>query len=712
MPTALSDWENELAKSIQKLEQSSRIKTAVLLPLVPSLPDWDEFKISIKADWLSWKRDLLRYRACLVMLYSGLAYHEYDENTFWPQFAEAVGSEPLPANRQQEINGAFAEAAKFFALPVKHRNSGTDVVGSAVHYIGVPLSLWDGFLAMCEWALWRKDWKALTDSDWTDAVNKRSGSRQRLKNFLTYNRELATDLIQDMLDVREILATNPDMTLESIAQASILRTEYFDEVPETADFLRPGNPDSLFQGRARIVWNERHSRISVQVPGVSRDKLPATWHIGAHSHPGGLSPDELPLNGDAFCKSLLLTLASGNGSETQRLRGLSSWGLFDMDSGGRLVDPNRDELPLKSYLIVSQKEIGSVSRSGFDDADFPVDERFELADGSICFTTRLWPKGKPAELRLEESPLRQRIIRFRTRSRIEARFFVGWGRKAAYFTRTRQDEVTMGHLPILCVSIPSGYFSESTTELARNFKVLVDARPAQGRWEFLDQHAARDSEFYYWKWDKRPFLERKPGVSKLSDFAELTGAFKSPDLRGRRTFSIEAAAHICVRFNAEIVDRPSIGLESCWKNLPGAFLPFLLLCQSAIGMKWEDLLLAKDMIAPESSLSPYLLHKYAQHGILLLRGHRWEIRESRAEIVPLDRRTSQLKFCGDPSKLWGLYKQLSKNAPNRMLPMIEVTNNKGEVPYLQMDWPQYLRDEIEKYFKHNGVVLGPILWSH
>jgi hypothetical protein len=712
MPSALSDWENRLAKSFQKLEQSSRIKAAVLLPLVPSLSDWDEFKISIKADWLSWKRDLLRYRACLVMLYSGLAYYEYDENTFWPQFAEAAGSEPLPANRQQEINGAFAEAAKFFALPVKRRNSGTDFVGSALHYIGVPLSLWDGFLAMCEWALWRKDWKTLTDSDWTNAVNKRSGSRRRLKNFLTYNRQLATGLIQDMLDVREILATSSDMTLGSIAQATILRAEYFDEVPETADFLRPGNPDSLFQGRARIVWNERHSRISVQVPGVSRDKLPATWHMGARSHPAGLSPDELSLNSDAFCKSLLLTLTSGNGSETQRLRGLSSWGLFDIDSGGRVVDPNRDELPLKNYMVVSLKEMESLFRSGFDEDDYPANERFELTDGSACFITRLCPLGKHAEVRIKASTQNLKILHFRTRTKIEARFFVGWGRKAAYFSRTGEAQITMGHLPILCVAIPNGYFNDNNTELERRFKVLIDGIPTAGHWEFRDHHAAIDSQFYFWRWNKKPYLERKPGVNKLTGFGQLAEAFKSPDLRGNHIFAIEALPHIRVEFEAEIVDRPSIGLDNCWQNLPGAFLPLLLVCQSPPGMKWEDLLLAKDMIAPESSLSPYLLHKYAQHGILLLRGHRWEIRESRAEIFPLDRRTSQLKFCGDPSKLWGLYKQLSKNSPYKMLPMIEVKNNRGEVPYLQMDWPQYLREEIEKYFEHNGVVLGPILWTH
>jgi hypothetical protein len=34
-------------------------------------------------------------QACLLMLYCGLAFYEYDENTFWPQF---LSDHPKPAN--------------------------------------------------------------------------------------------------------------------------------------------------------------------------------------------------------------------------------------------------------------------------------------------------------------------------------------------------------------------------------------------------------------------------------------------------------------------------------------------------------------------------------------------------------------------------------------------------------------------------------------
>jgi hypothetical protein len=286
------------------------------------------------------------------VLYAGLAFYKYAENTFWPQFSESVGIDPLPANQQHKINDAFAKAAKYFGLTLKSRDNGTDFVGSAVYHIGIPLSLWDGFLDICKWALWRKDWKTLAEEEWVDAVGKLAGGRRRLQRFLIDNRESADSFIQEILDAREVLSSDPGLNINNIAQASILRAEYFDEVPETAEFLRPKNPDSLFQDRARLTWDNQRRRISLYLPAVERDLLPACWRIGTKTQKAAANPDEIVLNSAAFHNLLFLTLESGQHNETQRLCGLDPWGLFDLESGGRqVVNPNRDELPLKSYLL-------------------------------------------------------------------------------------------------------------------------------------------------------------------------------------------------------------------------------------------------------------------------------------------------------------------------------------------------------------------------
>jgi hypothetical protein len=713
MPITLVDWEERFTRAIGQVECAGGRARAALLPVVPDRPTWEAFLACVAEEWKSWKNQLSECPSCLVMLYCGLAFYEYDENTFWPQFAKVVGSTRLPVNQQTDINGAFAIAADHFRLKVKRRDSGTDYVGSAVNQIGVPLSLWDGFLEVCDWALWRKDWKALSDEEWAEAVEKRSGSRTRLRRFLAENRESASELIQEMLDAREILSSDLTLTIKDIAQASVLRPEYFDDVPETADFLRPQDPDSLFRYRVRLILDEARRNISLLLPSVSRDRLPAQWYVGSRRQEAAPSPDELILNSDAFSSSLLVTLQIGNEQETQRVRGVNEWGLFDIENGGRFMNLSRDHLPLKTYILASQREIEIISREGFDEAENQVNERFELRDGTVCFLTRLWPTGKHAQLCVRTNGEPPKNVRFKTRARIEARFVTGWGAKAAYFNRTPDGKIKIDHLPVPCVAIPSGYFKDNASELDRGFKILIDAKKAAtGRWERVDVREAADRDYYRWKWNKKIWLEQRPGVTTLKSFNQLDEAFKSPDLTGDRTISIEAAPHIRENIAVRMVGREGDAINRCWQNLPGAFLPMFLLCQSVDGMKWEDLLLAKDVIAPHSRFSPYLLHKYERLGVAVLRGRRWMIRENRATLVPLAREAFQLNYCGDPSILWGLYRRMICDIPVEYLPIIEVIDKRGEGAYVIMNWPTQFRDLIEKYLQRNRVVIGGSLWIH
>jgi hypothetical protein len=46
------------------------------------------------------------------------------------------------------------------------------------------------------------------------------------------------------------------------------------------------------------------------------------------------------------------------------------------------------------------------------------------------------------------------------------------------------------------------------------------------------------------------------------------------------------------------------------------------------------------------------------------------------------------------------------------LPIIEVSDKRGEIPYLKTLWPVCFRSELEKYLKHHGVKIGAILWTH
>lgn len=707
----LQNYEIIFEKEFLSIDTAVRQKAGALLPVIPDRLKWDDFLATVKAEWKTWRSNLERYTYCLAVLYGGLAFYEYGENTFWPHFGKTIGSESLPANQITEINSAFSKVTERLGLRLQCRKSGTDFVGSAVYHIGIPLSLWDGFLEICEWALWRDDWKTLSDMEWAESVGKRVGGRQRLKKFLIDNREVASVLIKEMLDAREILIENERLTINDLRQACLLRSEYFDEVPETAEFLRPKAPDSLFEDSARLIWNEQRSRISLHLPGVATDKLPATWRIGALTQQASSTPDELVLNSLAFATSLLLKLESGQQSETQKLQGLKPWGLFDLENGGRLVSRRRELLPIRNYVLLSQEKIEEISRKGFEEDENPVNESIELQDGTACFITRLWPVGKFAELSLKYDGSVSKI-RFRTDSKIEARFFIGKGSHAAYFEHL-QNSIKIEELPILCVSLPYGYFKDNEVELDKKFKVLIDGKSASGgKWRYLPPQADDDKEFYFWEWgSNRPVVEIKHG--SMRSFTELR--YSIPSLRGERILSVESPEF---KDTFKIYkDDPKYGMEKCWKDLPGVFLPWFLLCQPATGlkcegMKWDDLMLAKDIIAPNLRISSYLLRKYADEGLLEQKGRRWMIKESRATFIPFEQNKCRLQYCGNPSIIWGLYRLMYHKMPVNHLPIIEIIEKRGVPPYLQMIWNLNLRGDIERYLKKKGVRICQKLWIH
>jgi hypothetical protein len=707
----LQDWEQRFDGGIAAIDVGKRSKAGALLPIIPRHGEWEDFLRAVKLAWSDWQRELRQYPASLLLLYGGLAFFEYDDRTFWPHFADVVEGVPQPPspNRQTEINSVFQWAAQRYLLTLMYRRNGTDFVGSAVYHVGIPLSLWEGFLEICEWAVWRPDWKELSDAEWLDTVERRAVGRPRLRRFLVDNRESASSFVQEILDARYVLTQDQRLSVNDIAQASVLRPEYFDEIPETADFLRPQNPESLFHDRATLVWDDRKRRLSVYLPGVASNQLPATWRIADRTQKASSSPDELLLNSAAFKRRLLLRLDSGQQSEVQLLRSPESWGLFDLEAGGRLVNSGREELPLRSYALLSLSPISFVSVEGFARDESSENEPLEFSDGAICYVTRLWPTGKYAQVVFKHIDA-STTIRFRTKARLETRFYVGRGYRAAFFERTPEGIIKTDSLPQLCVVIPRAYFRDNHAELKNRFRVLEGDHVAGGEWKSAGAPGTEDRELFIWRWSSSPFIEARPTIRNLRSLGELGDAFKSRDMRGLRIFRVDAP-DVPATCSVELVGRLQ-EVQSCWRNLPGAAIPWFLLCQASNGMTWDELLLAKDAIAPSLQLSPYLLRKCLNKGLLVQRGQRWFIDESRAALSLAVRNEFELKYCGDPSVLWGLYRQMHQNFYARDLPDIEVVDERGEIPYLRMRWPLRARPAIADYLKGRGVVMVKELWTH
>ncbi len=677
----ISDWEERFHGDIEKIESSQRQKAGAMLSVIPERDDWNEFLGLMKPFW---RRAVDDFPCCLLILYDGLAFYEYDTNRFWPQFRKVVDPD-LPSTEQERINTAFARVARKYNLKIRQRSASTDYVGSGVYHIGIPLSLWDEFLEICEWALMHDTWAELSDDEWSEVATRRSGGRTRLKNFLLENRDAAGAFIREIHDARKMLSDDTTLIISDIQQASLLRQEYFDEVPETAEFLRPEDPDSLIRDRARLVWDDEPACLYLQLPAVSNDKLPARWKIGTLTQEAASTPDTLTVNAAAFTPHMSLRLESEQQQETQPLQGVAPWGLFDSE-WRRFVNPARGRFPIHSYTIISRNPLDNIQRKGFDEEDSPIKDRYALEDGTSCYVTRLFPVEKQAELTLTDKGVRKKLV-FRPAFKIEARMFIGEGSYAANFRR-HEEYIKLERLPLLCLALPIGSFQDTQAALQQKFQVSVEKRLAEGVWG--KRHEDDGREFYYWRWGDSDQARKKVTVS-----------IASPDLGIKFEYPIE-----------RLLAKDNMG--ECWQNLPGAFLPWILLAQPAAGspegMKWSDLMLAKEAIAPDQrGFSEPLLRKYAQYGLLEKRGMKWVITESRAVFEPPVDGECSMQFCGNPAVLWTLFRYMADKTPD--LPIIEVINRRGELPFLLIRWKKEQQASIEKYLIKHSVNIVSDLWS-
>ena len=702
--SALDSYESYFKESINQVDIDARQRAGILLPLIPNAEDWEAFASMVANIWDGSKSRLLMYPHCLLIFYAGIAFYEYEENSFWPHFAKMLGAKAFDPNKQRDFNSIYSQVLHELGLKLVVRPTGSDFVGSAVHHIGIPLALWDGFLELCEWALWHENWRELSQEDWTKAVSNCVGGKERLKRFLFENREAAAVMINEMHDALGILREDKTVGISNLFKACKIRIEYFDSVPETAEFFRRiVDPQTLLQERARIIWNDQSSSILIQLPAVPKDQLPASWRMENFCQLASSVPDQFEIDASAFKPYLTLILDKQEFHESQKLCGIVPWGIFDLFAGGCLVNSNREEMPLRPYVIISQEKLSCVERIGFDIDEYPSNEPYELRDGSVCYITRLYPILPTAEIHIKSHGYESRI-RFKDRSKIEARFFVGTNYRASYFTRFA-DKLKIENLPTLCLSIPKGYFSNNSEELNGRFKVMMDDRSARGEWESRPLHNKPQQEFFIWNWSAKPFSRIKPG--SVCDISQIGSLIESPDLRGDHVLSIHSP-----QFEIEykiFLDHQKHGTSECFKNLPGSFLPWFLLCQSVDGMTWDELVLAKDIIDPARMISSWIFRKALYEGLFIQKNGRWSIAESRAKISSTGKDSMLLHYCGDPSKLWQLFRMMTYfRTP---LPVIQVIESKGNLPYLFMDWQSCFRKKIEQFLTRNGVVIVDELWS-
>ncbi len=675
----LNEWESRCREKIAGIPADSRSRAGSLLPCVPERAEWETLQQAVKEAWWSFENNLHLYTHTLLTLYAGLAFHEYEDNTFWPQFCRAVGVAHLPANRQTAINDGFAHAARFAQLAILEQTGHRAFVGSAVFFIGVPVSVWDGFLGICDWALWHSGWDGLSDAEWVEAMGKRCGGRKRLLNFLTDNRAAASAFIKEMLEARRLLIEDKEFKLSELVHATNLRREYFEEVPETADFLqRPEELDSLLADRPRLIWRE--DRIAVHLPPVPAEA--ASWRFEGEQQPAGDCAIEFPVNGKAFRERLSVELHSGESKEIIRITGLHPFGLFDQQCG-RFANTSRTRLPANSYRLVSQHAL-QISAQGW--AETEENELVQLEDGTQVFVTSLWPISNRPTLTVDGLGK----IEFGRRERVNLRFYSGSeGTHVLRFLVQPDGAITFEGGPHLVLEIPEGFVEDDADLCDSEFDVLVDGQEAPGGWRFFNDYDDGKTNWEYYEW--------QPG---------------SPITRGEHNIQVRARRVGIIPFGRQmkLSVRVIEPMEAdCWPkpSQMGKFLSMVLLSQVQANPTWEEIWIARQAVAgfADVKLNQHDWMKLEEHGYISLR-RRVESLKSCIVFSPNTGGQFVAYYCGLVNRLHALVRTV---APVRQ---IVVKQERGLPPCLEIHWPASQRQFIRSICPREGIeVKEHSLWN-
>lgn len=326
------DLENEARAAYERIPVDHRAKMGACVTALPDSDALQEYLTCLRAAWSQgWCNQPSRHPHLLLRLYHCVAFLRYEGNAFWASFGDAVGDHRIASNpsRQTEINNVVDHISRHLGLEILRAAAGTRLcVQSAVRHVGIPVRIWRGFVEVCERLFVEaEDWKQWPDDRWQDAMDLWLGGRKNLRAFFVENRPTAVEWIDEMLEARRILEKNPDWTLDDVAQVSNLRPEYFDEVPETASFLRPIETETLFRDRPRLClrWQPGSAAIQVETPRLkSENLLPSEWLVLRERVNASTNPVAIPLHSTAFTQDLTLKLVrAGEERKSYRLRGLS-----------------------------------------------------------------------------------------------------------------------------------------------------------------------------------------------------------------------------------------------------------------------------------------------------------------------------------------------------------------------------------------------------
>ncbi|MBE7494151.1 MAG: hypothetical protein HS117_04360 [Verrucomicrobiaceae bacterium] len=696
------------------------------LGALPDAEQMDAFIAAAKREWQDgWKHSIGRYPHMLLLLYQCVAFLKYEGNKFWDAFAAVLGEQVIPSNRQTEINACFVRAANHLGLPVLEHQ----YVQSAVRHVGIPVRVWRGFVQVCE-KLIRvgDDWQSWSDESWQNNLAMWLGARRNLIAFFVDNRDTATQWLTEMIAARQMLIENPAYTLDDIKEVVVLRPEYFEAVPETALFLRPSDPESLFRDRPRLRYQNHDGLISItlEAPRISDESmLPAEWQICGKRCPASTNPVSLHIDSASFVETLALQLVGvRDEAKPFRLRGIDPWALWS-HSLKAFVPNSVRELPVGAYTVISRHQITFTEQNGWledDDDETRWNVEHELKDGSSCFVTQLQPSGKRASLGIAGT---DRIV-FAPHKRLELRVFP---HRTERF-QLKLDEQSILHLtkwPTFMLKVPHGMLGSSVPEtlerLNSEYRLFCDENRLAGSWH--ESVHREEDEFYSFKVDDGiSFPPSKPGAiwkptRTLSSFDGIWQQTREPEPEPIQPLSVklQSTKQGVIPFGDSPVVRLIKGrslredhLKKLWVVYED-YMPWFLLSATQDYATWEEIVIAHEMMHTGKggcSLNRWAFVKIERLGMMAQRGQRWTDFENRVHFGGYANGRFVMRYAGLTT---AIYPVLSQMEP---LKKIRAFQERGYPPCLEAiyslegDSDQKLRCLCHR---HSIRIMSANLWT-
>ena len=170
--------------------------------------------------------------------------------------------------------------------------------------------------------------------------------------------------------------------------------------------------------------------------------------------------------------------------------------MWDEESN-RFVNPNRACLPLRSYRLVSLKEL-TIEGKGWskDNEEETENVPLLLKDKTQVFVTSLFPANDRPTLKVDG-----RKIKFGRRESVKLRLYSGSENSySCRFLLREYCPIQIEQNPHLVLEIPEGFVEDDDDLCDREFKVLVDGKHVPGRWRFFHEYDGKETKWEYYEY--------------------------------------------------------------------------------------------------------------------------------------------------------------------------------------------------------------------